>query len=126
MTDRIVSAGDPVKVFDTYNGRRHGQPEDGWDGVVVKVGTKLVHIRYGQYDEVEKFRLDTQVVNDQYERLHFRTLAQVEKLRRARVALAVLETHGLRLDGWRMLPAEVLEQMAAVLTNYDNTKDGAS
>lgn len=124
MAARLVSAGDPVKVFDAYNGRRHGQPEDGWDGEVVKVGTKLVHIRYGRYDETEKFRLDTQVVNDQYERLHFRTMPQMEELRRSQAALALLATHGLRLDSWRTLPVDVLEQLAAVLTAYDKTKDG--
>lgn len=39
------NVGDKVKVFD-INGHRHGQPEGGWDGEIVKVGRTLFTARW--------------------------------------------------------------------------------
>lgn len=122
-----IAVGDAVKVFD-INGHRSGQPEGGWDGEVVKVGRALVEVRYGRrFARTQKFRLATQVSNDHYQHQTFQTLAQAEERSRMRAARAVLTAHGIEFN-WRgsELPVEVLEQLAEVLTAYDESAGGAS
>ena len=98
MTDRIVSAGDAVKVFDV-NGHRNGQPEDGWDGTVLKVGRVLVHIDYPGWPEdrlPQSFHKDTGQASYPDSSRWFEVPDRTER-----------------------------EQLAAVLTDCDENKDGA-
>lgn len=112
--------GDPVKVFDV-NGDRHGQPADGWDGNVVKAGSKLVTITYSHgYTTV--FRLEDGRVNDKYGHQHFLTLPQAERGRRRKTARDTLRAHHVTLEPKCSLPLETLEDLAAVLASYERRK----
>lgn len=110
MTDRIVSVGDTVKVYDLYGSRIE-------DGKVMKVGRALVHVSHGQ---VSTFRLDTGLANDANPREGFRTLAQQAEWERGIAAREVLKAYDLFPCG---LPLEVLEALAAVLTEHDAEGD---
>lgn len=116
----IPKVGDPVKVFDV-NGARQGQPEDGWDGEVVKVGAKLVTIKYSHGYTVV-FRLDTGHANDKYQHQWFLTLPEAELSRRRVAAREVLRAHHVTLEPRCSLDLETLEDLAAVLTSYARRK----
>lgn len=106
-----VKPGDEVRVFDV-NGSRMGQPKEGWRGVVVKVGRKLVTIGYGKRTGV--FRLDDQKINDRYGNRWFATLEQAEQKARRERAINVLRSHGINLDVGHKLTLEQIEQLASV------------
>lgn len=58
-----LEVGDTVHVFD-INGRRTGQPENGWIGRVTKVGRSLVTVEYDRCHD--GFKLETLVINNKY------------------------------------------------------------
>ena len=110
-----VKLGDKVKVFD-INGHRHGQPEAGWDGEVVKVGTKLVTIAYRRSRQV--FRLATGVANDDYGHQVFMALPEA----RRHVALQALSSRGLQPASWARHDIDYLEAVADALRGLPNPR----
>lgn len=130
MTEYTVSVCDPVKVF-AVGGHRYGQPEGGWDGVVLKVGRVLVHIEYPGWPEdrlPQSFYKDTRQESSPSDARwsdpdSARWFEPAELAPRRQEAIGLLRKYGLDAGLRRQLPTEVLEQLAAVLTNYDNTKE---
>lgn len=90
-----VSVGDEVRVFDV-NGHRRGQPDGGYVGTVVKVGRKLVEIKYG-YCQAQ-FRIETGGVNDGYGHQYFLTINETEEQEIRRDALKRLEALGFTVS----------------------------
>lgn len=115
-----IKVGDTVKVFDV-NGKRLGQPTDGWDGIVTKVGRKLVTIEYLR--QSKQFRLEDGSANDTWGHQHFKTLEQAALNERRRRAIQVLRTYDveLRLGGGKV-PLELIEALAAVCEQFGETK----
>ncbi len=115
-----VKVGDEVRVFDV-NGRRAGQPEGGWPGVVASVGRKYFTVDYdGQHGgRVHEFSLiDGLRANDVYGHRHVRTAEQVEAARRRRVALALLVAHWVDIQRADRLTLEQLEALAEVAKTF--------
>lgn len=112
-----LKAGDRVQVFDV-NGSRMGQPKGGWDGEVVKVGRKLITVKYGYAASV--FRLDDGRKNDAYGHQHIKTVEQAaEDLRRGSVVGRLREFGiDLRWDA-REISTAKLESMLQVLEATD-------
>ena len=110
-----IKAGDEVRVFETW---RRGQPEDGWAGEVVKVGSKLVAINYRGSDVA--FRLDTGHLNSkQYgSGTYFMTPGEVESLRRQSAALVVLRDAGFEVRTGHRPSAELIEALAEVAKTF--------
>lgn len=89
----MVEAGEEVRVFDV-NGKRVGQPDGGWPGVVVKAGPKLVIINYDGRDTV--FRRDEGHTNDNYGHQSYMTLSEADETLRWDAVTAALR--GLHID----------------------------
>lgn len=104
------SVGDKVKVFDV-NGRSYGMPEGGWDGKVIKVGSKLITIAYEGNERV--FRLDTRQANDEYRHQSFMRPAEA----RHSTALSVITSRGFELASWARHDINYLEAVAEALRN---------
>lgn len=104
------SVGDMVKVFD-INGPSHGMPESGWDGEIVKVGTKLVTIKYNHTEQ--QFRIATGGVNDNYGHQHFMSVPAA----RRHVAVGAITSRGFQLAPWARHDIDYLESVADALRN---------
>jgi hypothetical protein len=104
-----IKVGDEVRIFDV-NGRRMGQPEDGWPGNVVKVGRKLADIEYG--GRTRTFRIDEGRSNDNYGHQFFKTLEQVSLDERFDRATDSLERCGIELIRGHRLTLEQIEALA--------------
>lgn len=107
--------GDKVKVFDV-NGPSHGMPESGWDGEIVKVGTKLVTIEYGHTKQT--FRIVTGSANDDYGHQMFMT---IEAARR-HVAKKAITGRGFQIAEYARHDIEYLESVAAALRALPNPR----
>lgn len=112
-----IKVGDEVKVFDV-NGHRFGQPEDGWDGIVVKVGRKLVDIKYNFC--TKKFRLDTRSANDAFKHQYFKTQTEVEATRVRDDLIEKLESFGFKLKLQANVSTEVIETVVRALQNCED------
>jgi hypothetical protein len=111
-----VQVGDDVLVFD-YNGHRIGQPDDGWEGKVVKAGPKLITIDYGKYT-TEVFRRESGRANDRYGHQYYKTPEEYAETRRRSDALAALREFGLepvRFSGVKNIATDRLIQIVALL-----------
>jgi len=118
-TTTDIKPRDEVRVFDT-NGRRAGQPDGGWPGIVVKVGRTLAHIDYGDTRErIETFRLSDGRRNDDYGHRYFLTLEQVAGRDRKAEAVAVLRARRIVLDHGHSLTLEQIEALAEVVKTCD-------
>lgn len=109
------SVGDKVKVFD-INGHCDGMPRDGWDGEVVKVGSKLITITYERHRQV--FRLDTRCANDDYQRQNF---MRPDEARR-KVAVSTISGRGFELASWARHSLDYLEAVAEALRNLPDPR----
>jgi|SRR6187200_1525536 len=114
-----LKPGDRVQVFD-YS---RGTPKGGWDGTVVKVGTKLLTVEY-RYRE-DKFRKENGMINGtQYGYgVYVRTPEEVEKSERRDRAVVRLKEFGLEFSmyGSSDLTIEKIEAVIKVLEDpqYD-------
>lgn len=115
MASAELKVGQEVRVFD-QNGRRMGQPDGGWPGVVTKVGRKLVAIEYS--NRSAQFRLDTQVINDGYGHRYFETPEQVIRHQRLGRALKALHDHQIMLGRGHRLTVEQIEALAEVARTF--------
>ena len=111
-----IKVGDKVRVFDV-NGRRMGQPDGGWEGEVVRVGSKLAGITYGGYAP-KMFRLDTGSANDSYGHQSFLTIEQAEGKARKDAAVQILWEHKVILDFGHKLTTEQIEALAEVARTF--------
>lgn len=111
----MLRVGDKVKVFD-INGHRHGQPESGWDGEVVKVGTKLVTIDYHHSRQV--FRIAGGLANDNYGHQVFKTLPDA----RRHVALQAITSRGFQIASRARHDIDYLEAVADALRGLPNPR----
>lgn len=120
--------GDKVKVFDR-NGRRAGQPDGGWDGEIVKVGSKYVHIAYPGKANPQAFHPDTRQASDTNSFRSFlpadEAKDQAEANRRRADAERVLGSYGLRVMAGAGTPLEVVEAVAETLLQFPNPGTGA-
>jgi hypothetical protein len=114
MERKDIYVGMKVKVFDV-NGRRLGQPDEGWDGEVVAVRRTKCDIEYGSGDPRQRtFDIDSQHVEDNYRHRYFRTLEEAETVARTSAARAVINDKIVR-EGMSRIPLEKLEAIAAIL-----------
>ncbi|MEU4229392.1 hypothetical protein AB0F17_34290 [Nonomuraea sp. NPDC026600] len=113
-----LKVDDEVRVIDV-NGARMGQPKDGWVGKVVKVGRKLITVRYGNYDGyTQVFRREDGSVNDKYGHQRIETPEQAARRVRNGEIHATLRGHGINLAFGHRLTDEHLEQMAALVGTF--------
>lgn len=91
MADTL-KVGDEVRVFDV-NGKRIGQPEDGWIGTVTKVGRTLVYIEYA--GRTDKFEMATGTGPDAYRHRSFLTAQHAADTARRRAAEDSLREFGI-------------------------------
>ena len=112
-----IKAGDEVRVLGTSHRSRTNEP-----GVVEKVGRTLVHIRFSGH--VEKFRMDTRIVNSDFGGLCFETPADADRKMRRQAALATLSEHHLeiRIGREHRYPLEHLEALAEVARTFTDTE----
>jgi hypothetical protein len=109
----MLDVGEEVRVFDV-NGKRHGMPEGGWPGEVVKVGRVLATIRCRNGEQT--FRLDTGQANDRYGHQWFLTVDQAtEKTRRHR-AESILREYGVETSRASLSTGQ-LEAIAEIVKN---------
>jgi hypothetical protein len=119
-----LKVGDRVQVFDV-NGRRRGAPKGGLDGTVVKVGRKLITVRYGHgYTKV--FRLDGGRANDDYGHQWIETPEQAADNARRDELVQRLRDGGLEVRIGRQLPTRTLEAVAKALDESVSGGSGAS
>lgn len=110
-----LKVGDPVKVFD-INGIRMGQPPGGWDGVVAKVGRKLVTVEYGCSRKV--FRLDSGRANDDFGHQSVQTVEQAAEDARRQAVLDRLGSSGIKVERGFTHSTDTLEALVAVLDQH--------
>lgn len=85
-----LKPGDRVQVFISY---KRNQPRGGDDGEVVKVGRKLITVKYGWGTTV--FRMENGRANDRFGHTYIRTPEQVEEMNRRTDLLSRLKALGL-------------------------------
>ncbi len=111
-----IAVGDEVRV---YNRNGRSALLGGWRGVVAKVGRKLVTINYGHHSgslsQVDVFRIDTRIVNDNYGHLMFETPEEAELRGRKHAATSALHKRGIDLRLSHSLTLEELEALVAAL-----------
>lgn len=114
MNKEDLAVGQQVKVHE--HGHEYGRT---YDGEVVKIGRTLVTIKYNRHEE--KFRIDTQHVNDAWGSSFFRTLEQEEEIERRNTAVKTLREYGLEIRlGWHnKIATEYLVKVANVLKESD-------
>lgn len=110
-----IKVGDEVRVFDV-NGSRMGQPQGGWHGSVVKVGRKLVDIKYG--GRIQKFRIDDRRSNDSYGHQSFKTPAEVTEDERREHAVEALNAQHIQVTPQCRLTVDQLEALADVVRKF--------
>lgn len=127
MTRHDLTAADwlvgaPVWIRSVNN--RRGAPDQ--EGVVDKVGRKLVTVRFGPYDTVAQFRIANGVANDRWGYEWIET-APMRQARLAREAdLAVLREHGFTLSTSGCPSEAMIAAVAAAiraLTNEASDRD---
>lgn len=117
-----LQVGDRVQVFDV-NGSRKGQPKGGWDGIVVKVGRKLITVDYVSARQGgDVFRIDTGYRNDDYAHQYLKTVEQAAASLRRGKAVERLRNGGLELTPRVEIPTETLEALVAVLERKASDK----
>jgi hypothetical protein len=107
-----LKVGDRVQVFEQWS---RNVPAGGWDGEVVKVGTKLITVKYEYREWV--FRLETGQVNDKNFSYHARieTVEQVqEDMRRSQLTDSLQEL-GLQLTRTNSLTTDQIETVVRAL-----------
>jgi hypothetical protein len=109
-----LKVGDRVQVFDV-NGSRLGQPKGGYDGTVVKMGRKLVTVKYDHGESV--FRLETGQANDAYGHQHLRTVEQAAEDLRKTEAMQQLREVGLDVqrDRRRDFSVDTLKKIVEIV-----------
>lgn len=107
-----IKDGDEVRVYRRYD--RHNP--DGYRGEVIKVARTLVTVEYA--GRAEKFRIDTQRVNDGSGSVYFRTMEQVVEAKRRSEALAVLNAHKIELGRGNSLTIEQIEALADIARRF--------
>lgn len=116
-----LKPGDPVKVFDV-NGRRYGQPEDGVDGEVVKVGRKLITVKHSRWN-TQVFRLENGIANDNYGHQWIRTLEEAADLIRRAELRQSMRKLGLEIKIGRSFSTDTMEKLVQVLENAKEETD---
>ena len=112
-----IKAGDEVRVFSRRRGGNDSEP-----GVIVKVGRTLVEVRW--HGHVEKFRIDTRIVNDSYGSVWFETPADTDRRERTTAAQEVLIAAGIELSYRRRFTLEQIEALAEVARTFTDEKEG--
>ena len=117
--------------FGTRDGKTVYDVTEFWDLPAVKAAVDASFADY-VYEEVERrgIRGTSVLVNlsgdGRYQDTGHWVYRAESPVKRRRKALTVLDAHGLYPKTDSPLPLEVLEQLAAVLTAYDESKNGAS
>lgn len=113
-----LEVGDRVQVFTSY---RRGQPKDGYDGTVMKVGRVLIQVQYGGSTSWTPFRMDTGIINDNYGQVRIKTPEQVKEDNEYRDLSERLRKGGLREEaiGRSRLSAETLRAVVEVLERQE-------
>jgi hypothetical protein len=109
MTD--IKAGDEVRVFS-----RSGRDPKPDPGTIVKVGRTLVEVRY--LGRVEKFRIDTRRINDNYGDVWFETPEDADRREREIAACVVLRDAGIEFRLGRRFTLEQVEALAEVARSF--------
>lgn len=117
-----------VWEFGTRDGRTVYDTTEFWDLPALKAAVEASFADY-MYEEIERhgIRGTSVLVNvngdGRYQDTGHWIYRAESPVKRRRKALTVLDAHGLYPKDDSHLPLEVLEQLAAVLTDYDETKD---
>jgi hypothetical protein len=98
---------------------RKGAPED---AVVTKIGRSLVTLRTSYREE--KFRLDTQIINDNYGHVWFKTAEQAKSETARAESRAVLTAKGITLEYRARLTDEQIHQLAALVRSWEESDNG--
>ena len=112
-----IKPGDEVRVFSRR--RRDSQSDP---GEIVKVGRTLVEVRW--LGRIEKFRIDTRVINDGYGSVWFETPADTDRRERTTAAQEVLIAAGIELSYRRRFTLEQIEALAEVARTFTDEKEG--
>lgn len=114
-----LEVGEQVRIFDV-NGKRLGQPVEGWPGEIVKVGRKLAHIHYN--GGVRTFDIETRQRNDDFHHQRFET--SEDRQRSASVDFLCLQgitvAYGRR-SNFTNAQIEALAALVRSFTEEDNT-----
>lgn len=114
-TPTKYEVGQAVRIFDV-NGKRLGQPEDGWPGHVTEVGRKLVTVEEDDgWPNPTQYRIETGQKNDNYGHRYIKTPEQSAWDERKRASVAFLHQHGLEVGRKFDLDVTVLEAIADVI-----------
>lgn len=113
MNKQDIYVGMKVKVFDV-NGRRIGQPDSGWDGVVTAVRRTKCDIDYGDPRRYA-FDIERQRIEDGYAHRYFKTLEEADHDERYGAAKAAILASGLGKGDLTQIPLVKLEAIAALL-----------
>lgn len=120
-----LKPGDRVQVF-SVNGSRIGQPKGGWDGIVVKVGRKLIYVDHpGSHKGPggQAFRLDDDGrANDDYGHEWIMTVEQAAQSQRRDEVIEDLRACGLELTRRAEIDTDTLEAVLAVLNHTKSSK----
>lgn len=111
-----LKVGDRVQVFEQWS---RNVPRGGWDGEVIKKGTKLVTVRYHGHESI--FRLETGSLNDKDFSSHarIRTVDQAqEHLRRSELITAMHEL-GFRFTNRADMATEKIEAVVRALKEFE-------
>ena len=123
------NVGDKVKVFDR-NSSKMGQPEGGWDGEIVKTGSKYVHIAYRASGTPQTFMISTRKASSANSFRWFLPLAEAEAqaalAARQRAVDLVFSEYGLQVKAGVRLPIETQEEVAATLLRFPKPGVGES
>lgn len=111
-----LRVGDRVQVFEQWS---RNVPPGGWDGEVVKVGTKLITVRYNHTESV--FRLETGQINDKKYSSHARikTVEQVEEDLRRGQLIEAMRGLGLQLTNRSEMSTEKIEAVVRTLREFE-------
>jgi hypothetical protein len=112
-----LKVGDRVQVFESF--RR--QPQGGLDATVVKVGRKLITVKYGHCESV--FRLENGRINNDYGHSWIRTVEQAAEDLRRKELVQRLRDGGVDLRVGTQFAMETLEALVNVV---DQAKAGVS
>lgn len=114
MTSSDLHLGQEVRVFER---NRRPKQEDSVPGEVVRVGRKLVDIKYGW--ATVTFRIDTQTINDSYGGVWFKTPEQAIADRRRHEAEQILRMHKITLDFGHRLTDSQVRALAELVISFE-------
>lgn len=112
MSLKDLKVGDRVQVFEQWT---RNVPPGGWDGEVVKKGTKLITVKYNYSTSV--FRIDTGAVNSKDFPYHarIRTVEQAQEDLRRSDLIQELRDLGLQFTNQGTLTTEQIEAVVRAL-----------